>query len=421
MGKKTPKQPNPADTVKMQADANQISQYTPYGNLQYGSVDESGNFVAKTGGTALQTTETDFQKQQRLAKEGIAAGLTSQYSPNDKIVTPWNNYSAKQIESRLGQFGDPTALKTGIQDFYNINRSGLPEVMNDYSADADKVTAATFQRQAGLLAPQFELQTRREEQRLADQGLPMGSEAYTTERDRTARGQNEAYNAAALDAVLAGRQEQGRLANLDLARRGQLFGEESTVAQQTAAQRGQAFGENTTQFQAQNQLRQQQLAEQLALREMQDRTRASQLNERSMISGGMPMQVQPQNTQGVDVAGIYNQAFQNQLGVNAQKNQALGGLLQLGGTLGAASLMGPAGAAGIFSDKRLKDGIVKVGEKNGINIYEFNYKGDDRRFRGVMAQEVSHIDGATEIGEDGYLRVNYDVIGIPFEEVTNGQ
>ena len=413
MGKKTPKQPNPADTVRMQAEANQISQYTPYGNLEYGKVGEDGKFAVDTSGnrTALQTSETDFQKQQRLAKEGIAQSLTGQYTPNDKIVDPSARYSVKQMEGRLGQFGDPTALKSGLTDFYGINRDGLPDVANDYSADADKVTQATFARQAGLLAPQFEQQTRREEQRLADQGLPMGSEAYTTERDRTARGQNEAYGNAALDAVSAGRAEQGRLANLDLQRRGQLFGEESTVANTTAAQRGQQFGENTTQFNAQNDVRQQQLAEQLAFRNVQDNARATSLNERSMISGGMPMSVQPQNTQGVDVAGIYNQAYQNQLGANQQKNQALGGLMQLGGTLGGAYLL---------SDKRLKDGIEKVGEKDGINIYEFNYKGDDRRFRGVMAQEVSHIDGAVEVGEDGYLRVNYDVVGIPFEEITNG-
>jgi len=94
-----------------------------------------------------------------------------------------------------------------------------------------------------------------------------------------------------------------------------------------------------------------------------------------------------------------------------------GGLLDSAAGIGGLS-SAASGIASFFSDQRLKSGIEKVGEKDGINIYEFSYTGDDKRFRGVMAQEVSHIDGAVEVGEDGYLRVNYGVLGIPFEEVS---
>lgn len=73
--------------------------------------------------------------------------------------------------------------------------------------------------------------------------------------------------------------------------------------------------------------------------------------------------------------------------------------------------------ASIFSDPRLKQNIAHIGIENGHNIYEFNYNGDDKRYIGVMADEVAEMnpDAVTEI--DGFLAVDYDAIGVKFREV----
>lgn len=62
-----------------------------------------------------------------------------------------------------------------------------------------------------------------------------------------------------------------------------------------------------------------------------------------------------------------------------------GGLLgQLGGALQAG-----ASAAALFSDRRLKTDIRRVGQTDGgLPIYTYRYKGDDTPQMGVMAQEV---------------------------------
>lgn len=90
-----------------------------------------------------------------------------------------------------------------------------------------------------------------------------------------------------------------------------------------------------------------------------------------------------------------------------------GGLLQ-----GAGQLAGGLGTAALaFSDIKLKENIIPRGSENGYNIYEFSYKGSNRRFRGVLAQEVAKISPDAVINTPLGLAVNYDKIGIEFREV----
>jgi len=104
-------------------------------------------------------------------------------------------------------------------------------------------------------------------------------------------------------------------------------------------------------------------------------------------------------------ANVYN------TGVNAQ-GEMWGALVGAGGTLGAAA---------IKSDIRVKENIERVGMhfRNGLPIYEFNYKGiPNRRFRGVMAQDVEKVypDAVIET-HDGIKAVNYDMLGMEMVEV----
>jgi hypothetical protein len=69
------------------------------------------------------------------------------------------------------------------------------------------------------------------------------------------------------------------------------------------------------------------------------------------------------------------------------------------------------------SDIRLKEDIVPLGRLgNGIGLYRFRYKGTDHTvYVGVMAQEVQKIvPRAVSRDRDGFLRVDYDQLGIGF-------
>jgi polysaccharide biosynthesis/export protein len=69
------------------------------------------------------------------------------------------------------------------------------------------------------------------------------------------------------------------------------------------------------------------------------------------------------------------------------------------------------------SDIRLKEDITPLGRlDNGIGIYRFRYKGNDRTaYVGVMAQEVQNIvPSAVSRGRDGYLRVDYERLKLEF-------
>lgn len=96
--------------------------------------------------------------------------------------------------------------------------------------------------------------------------------------------------------------------------------------------------------------------------------------------------------------------------------QSGGGMLgDLGGLLGGA-----ASAYKAFSDPRLKEAPVKVGvdEKTGLSIYEFTYLEDNKRYRGVMADEVEMLmPEAVTRNEYGFATVNYPMIGIEMTEV----
>ena len=81
------------------------------------------------------------------------------------------------------------------------------------------------------------------------------------------------------------------------------------------------------------------------------------------------------------------------------------------GTLG--SLAGMAGSLGWapFSDVRIKENITSDGTKyKGHNVYDYNYVGDDVRYKGVMAQEVEQTN-PDAVGEvTGIKYVNYEAL-----------
>jgi hypothetical protein len=94
-----------------------------------------------------------------------------------------------------------------------------------------------------------------------------------------------------------------------------------------------------------------------------------------------------------------------------QSGGAIAGLAGLGQGLGAMGLK--------FSDRRMKENIVHVGETaQSLGLYEFNYIGEPARFRGVMADEVALVMPEAVVYDDmGFASVNYPMLGIQMEEV----
>lgn len=107
-----------------------------------------------------------------------------------------------------------------------------------------------------------------------------------------------------------------------------------------------------------------------------------------------------------------------QTGILGDVGRFAGGLGGLAEGLGGAAGLAKIGSGLLaFSDHRLKENIKPVGRSKGHNIYEFNYKGQPERYRGVMAHEVflENPEAVQEIG--GYLTVDYNAIGLEMEQI----
>jgi hypothetical protein len=94
-----------------------------------------------------------------------------------------------------------------------------------------------------------------------------------------------------------------------------------------------------------------------------------------------------------------------------------GGMRGGGGGFRGGGGRGGGGGGRRRSDMRLKHDIVLVGRlDDGLGYYRFVYNGGHTSYVGVMAQEVQTImPSAVTRGADGYLRVSYDLLGLPFE------
>ena len=80
--------------------------------------------------------------------------------------------------------------------------------------------------------------------------------------------------------------------------------------------------------------------------------------------------------------------------------------------------MGPRNPSTVIqgSDVRLKTDIEPIGKSSsGVNVYSFKYKGDDKTYQGVMAQEVPW---ASIEGKDGYLKVDYSKVDVEFKRLN---
>jgi hypothetical protein len=123
---------------------------------------------------------------------------------------------------------------------------------------------------------------------------------------------------------------------------------------------------------------------------------------------------------GVRMGGA-NAAFANR-GATSRGSMGGGGAAMRGGGGfhgggGGRGGGGRGGGGARRSDMRLKHDIVLLGRlDDGLGYYRFVYNGGHTAYVGVMAQEVQGVTPEAVVrGVDGYMRVSYDLLGLPFE------
>lgn len=309
-----------------------------------------------------------------LAPEQITvANLFSNLSREQQKDLLLNNPS---IETPLGsQLYDPTTNTISLteSDFtrdQRLRQQALAENLSNQLADSNLTSvdpSSIFNEGAELFAPEFEKQRKRLDQRLADQGIAQGSEAYNDELNRLEESQGIQLRQLARESVAT-----------------------------TESQRAARFNE------------------------------ISSLLGTQQVGGVNFGQFQP-GFSGLDLFGAeqasLNRAFQasqNSADRRAARNQAIMGAL---GQMGSAGIQ--AGAAAMMaSDERLKKNIKHVGESpDGFKVVEFEYIDNtygDGTFRGVIAQDIQDIipDAVITDPDTGYKRVDYSKIDVNFEKVS---
>jgi hypothetical protein len=452
-----PTPPNPYQTAAAQtgtnvatgvanAFLNNVNQSNPQGSLNY---DVSGTYSwqdPSTGQTynipRFTATQNPTQDQRNIMDNNQASqfnlsqtGREQSYNIRNLLNTPFNpTGSAPTGGNASGLMGVGQAatgyntggpIQTSLGDAGAITRDYGPA--DNFSADRSRVEESLY----GRLNPQLAKERSNIEQRLADQGIRYGSQAYTSAMDDYNRQSNDAR----LAVTAQGGQEQQRMMDMAAQRAGfqnaaqmqqyqQNLGAGSfanAAQQQQNAQNAslagfgnaglaQQLAQQQSIFNAQNAGRNQYLQEQY-------QQRNQPMNEIAALLSGSQVQnpnwLNTPNSQiaTTDIGGLINQNFaqqsQNYQSANQNWQSTMGGILGLGGNL--------AGAAILKSDERVKENIVPMGtvfaagedgEQKKLPISEWSYKGDPARHVGPMAQDVERIDPGAVIEIGGVKHID---------------
>jgi hypothetical protein len=317
------------DAARLAVAANRVNQYTPYGSLEYTMSGED-----KYGNPMWSATQKFSPEQQRL--------LDIQ----------------NELSYGVGQLGTKGLEYVGQQLSSPFDVSQLPSIgINPSETYSDAIMRR--------LAPTMQQQNEQFEQSMANQGIPVGSEAYNRAKMALGQRQND---------LMLGAQTQGLQAGLSA--------------------------------------RQQQLGE-LAYRRNEPLNVLSALRTGSQVTAPTYVNsAQQATTSGPDLLGAAQMQYNAQMGdfnarqaAQANLNQ---GLFQLGGS------------ALMMSDPRTKENIKAIGVmNNGLTLYSFEYKDEfkEREFGGhgvhvgVMADEVEQVfPYAVKTLDDGYKVVDYGLI-----------
>lgn len=250
--------------------------------------------------------------------------------------------------SALAQTGYNLAQTLGDRPDYIYNVDGSDEARQ-------RAENAVYNAYIEKLTPQFANQTSDMETRLQNQGLSVGSEAYQRAMTDLQNTQNNAYNQAAYQSVLAGQN---------------------------------AFSNS--------------LNDAISAGNFTNNARTLPINEILSLISNSPSGYDVEKSKYNLLMGAINDMYQRQRQYDSDQ------AARLQNTISTAS---KAAAAFSASDKRFKENLMKVGKlNNGLDVYLFNYKNDKTPRIGLIAQEVQKVKPEAVIEDkSGYLHVRYDL------------
>jgi hypothetical protein len=314
------------DAARVATAANRVNQITPYGNLDYSvtGTDPYGN-PTWTAKTSLSDIGQQLLNNQNAASLGLGSTINS---------------ALGRVQNTMGQEFNPNLPQVGI----NPGQSYQDAYME-------------------RLRPQIEQGREALDVKLANAGIPVGSEAYKRAQMTQSQREND---------LLLGATTQG-------------FGTGLSANQQ-------AYNQAMTNYN-------------MPLNTLSALRSGSQVQNPTFVNSA-----QQATTGGADILGATQMGYNAQMGDFNAKQAAQANFNQ--------GLMG-LGGAGIMaaSDIRMKENIKQINWlPNGLPVYEYEYKSEFKdhplaghgKFVGVMAQEVQAVMPDAVINlENGYLAVDY--------------
>jgi hypothetical protein len=347
----------------------------------------AATFVGATGWVGTPAAYNQYMRdtkknpitgQPATEKEITMANLFANLSPTEQKDLLLNNPNI--ITPEGGQTYDPytNTITLNESEFTKNQRLDQERLAMELSrslsgnlptTDNEAVRNATFQLGRSQLDPLLQSQREALATQLANQGIPINSEAYNSAMNRLERSQGEQLNNLSLQSLMAG-------------------------IQTGEAQRAARFNE------------------------------ISSLLGRSQVGTGASFGQMQTNYQGLDLMGAEQAALNRQSQESIARNQA-NAMKTAAKWQAAGSAIGgiASGAGSYFSDISLKENIKFENKfENNLPIYSFEYKNKTYgagRYIGVMAQDVEKIyPKAVSISKEGYKMVDYSQINIKFKRIN---
>ena len=193
------------------------------------------------GGSSFPNSRSDIEQLIRMQEDAAnrAAARTARYNFFD-IFTPFGNRrfegtpgsdDFRQIqelpEAERQYLEQQRQMRLGLQGIGQQQMGQLRDIFGQPLdvGTGEEVERATFGRGLNLLQPTLDRQSERLENQLVARGIPRSSQAYAQEQQDLSRSQGSALENLALSSVQAGRQEQSRALQSELARRSGMLNE----------------------------------------------------------------------------------------------------------------------------------------------------------------------------------------------------
>lgn len=187
------------ETAIAQARLNQIDEFTPYGSSVYEPTGETRDDIDQY----KRTTTLDPAQQAIFEQQ---TGITQDL----------NRLAGDQIGRVSSNLADPFSFE------------GLPAAPEANEAARQQAIDAIYGQHTSRLDPRFARDKTALETRLANQGIPVGSDAFNEVMESFGRTRNDAYTSALNQAIASGGAEQSRLFGLGGSERARAIQEYAT-------------------------------------------------------------------------------------------------------------------------------------------------------------------------------------------------